>query len=139
MSQYNALNIKLSNSQFNNLKSGRKNRTEATLNLSSNLIGNSNDETNFPHKLLFTNTKVSRIRKFIVSGSSANIKLFLKTYLPNIAQLGGFLFDPSDLFDSPILPIKEITLLGNSILISLIKELMNTGSENINKDIEKGI
>ena len=52
MTQYNALNVKLSNSQLNKLKSGIKNRTEVTLNPSSNLIGNSNDKTNFPHKLL---------------------------------------------------------------------------------------
>ena len=50
MTQYNALNVKLSNSQLNKLKSGIKNRTEVTLNPSSNLIGNSNDATNFPHK-----------------------------------------------------------------------------------------
>ena len=49
MTEYNALNIKLSNSQLNKLKSGIKNRTEVTLNPSSNLIRNSNDETNFPH------------------------------------------------------------------------------------------
>ena len=38
MTQYNALNIKLSNLQFNKLKSGIKSGTEITLNLSSNLI-----------------------------------------------------------------------------------------------------
>ena len=47
MTQYNMLNIKLSNSQLNKLKSAMKNGTEVTSNLSSNLIGNSNDETNF--------------------------------------------------------------------------------------------
>ena len=47
MTQYNALNIKLSNSQPDKLKSGLKNGTEVTLNHSSNLIGNSNHETNF--------------------------------------------------------------------------------------------
>ena len=46
MTKYNTLNVKLSNSQLNKLKSGIKYRTEATLNLSANLIGNSNDETN---------------------------------------------------------------------------------------------
>ena len=50
MTQYNTLNVKLSNSQPNKLKSAIKNETEVTLNLSSNLIGISNDETNFPHK-----------------------------------------------------------------------------------------
>ena len=41
-----------------NVKSAIKNGTEVTLNLSSNIIGNSNDENNFPHKLLLTNTQV---------------------------------------------------------------------------------
>ena len=36
------------------LKSGIKNGTEVTLNLLSNFIGSSNDETNFSHKLLLT-------------------------------------------------------------------------------------
>ena len=56
MTQYNPLNEKLSNSQLNKLKSAVKNRTTVILNLSSNLIESSNDETNFPHKLLFTDT-----------------------------------------------------------------------------------
>ena len=63
MAQYNTLNVKLSNSQLHKLKSAIKNGTELTLNLSSNLMGNSNDETNFPHKLLITDTHVSKIRK----------------------------------------------------------------------------
>ena len=41
----NTLNEKLSNSQLNKLKSGIKNGAEVNLNLSSNLIGNSNDST----------------------------------------------------------------------------------------------
>ena len=50
----------MSNSQLNKLKSAIKNGTEATLNLSSNLIGNSDGdgETNFLHKLLLTDTQV---------------------------------------------------------------------------------
>ena len=52
MTQYNSLNVKLSNSQLNKLKSTIKNETDVILRLSSNMIGNSDDETNFPHKLL---------------------------------------------------------------------------------------
>ena len=48
MTQYNSIKVKLSNSQFHILKSGIKNGTELTLNLSSNMIGDSNDKTNFP-------------------------------------------------------------------------------------------
>ena len=52
MTQYNTLNVKLSNSQLNKLKSAIKNGTKLTL----NLIVGSNNENNFPHKLLLTNT-----------------------------------------------------------------------------------
>ena len=55
ITQNNALNVKLSNSQLNILKSGIKNGTEVTIKLSSNAVGDSNDETNFPHKMLFIN------------------------------------------------------------------------------------
>ena len=61
MTQYQTLNVKLSNLQLNKLKSAVKNGTEVTLNLSSSLIGNSNDESNFSHKLLLTNIEVSKI------------------------------------------------------------------------------
>ena len=75
MTQYNALNLKLSNSQLNTLKSGIKNNTEVTLKISSNFVGDSNDEYNFPHKLLLTNTQVSNLHKAFANGSLANIKL----------------------------------------------------------------
>ena len=50
MTQYSSLNVKLSNSQPNKLKSAIKNETKIVLRLSSNMIGN--NETNFHHKLL---------------------------------------------------------------------------------------
>ena len=63
MSQCNTLNVKLFNSQLNNLKSGIKNGAEVTLNISPNTVGNCNDETNFPNKIL-TNTQVWGLYKF---------------------------------------------------------------------------
>ena len=90
MTQYNTLNLKSSNSQLNKLKSEIKNRTEGALNLSSNVVGDSNDEINFLHKLLLTNTQVSKLRKAFSNNSSANIKL-TKTQLHKIGQSGGFL------------------------------------------------
>ena len=48
MTQYNIINVTLSNSQLSKLKSGVKDGTEVTLNLASNVVGDSNDETNFP-------------------------------------------------------------------------------------------
>ena len=67
MTQRNSLNVKLSNSQLNKLKSGIKNETEVVLRLSSNMIGNSNDESNFSHKLLLTNSKFQVfVRLFVI-------------------------------------------------------------------------
>ena len=59
MTQYNTLNINLSNSLLNKLKLGIKNNTQ----------------NNFRHKLLLTNTHVSKLRKAFANNSSANIKL----------------------------------------------------------------
>ena len=72
MTQYNSLNVKLSNSQLNKLKSAIKNETEVVLRLSSNMIGD--DETNFPHKLL-TSIQVSNLHKAFASYLSTDIKL----------------------------------------------------------------
>ena len=63
MTHYKTLYLTLSNSQLNKLKSGIKNGTEVTLKLSPNVVGDSNDENNFPHKLLLPNTQVSKLRK----------------------------------------------------------------------------
>ena len=85
MMEYSTLKVKLSNSRLKKLKSEIKNGTEVTLNLSSYIVGTSNDETNFPHKLLLTNIQVSKLRKTFGNDSSANIK-FSKTHLLKMMQ-----------------------------------------------------
>ena len=75
MIQYNNLNVKLSNSQTSKLKSAIKNGTKVTLNLLSNIVGDSNEENNFPHKLLLTNKQVSELCKAFANNSLADIKL----------------------------------------------------------------
>ena len=72
MTQYNSLNVKLSYSQLNKLKSAIKNETEVVLIL-SNMIGD--NETNFPHTLLLTNRQVESLRKAFTNYLSADIKL----------------------------------------------------------------
>ena len=54
------------------------------------MIGNSNDETNFPLELLLTNRQVANFRKAFANNSSTDIKLS-KTQLPKMIQSGGFL------------------------------------------------
>ena len=90
MTQYNSLNVKLSNSQLSKLKSAIKNENDVVLRISSNMVGNSNDNTNFPHELLLTNRQVRNIRKAFANHLSTDIKLS-KTQLPKMIQSGGFL------------------------------------------------
>ena len=90
MTQYNSLNVKLSKSQLNKLKSSIKNETDVVLRTSSNMVSNSNDNTNFPHELLLTNRQVANIRKAFANHSSSDIKLS-KTQLSKMIQSGGFL------------------------------------------------
>ena len=71
MAQYNSLNVKLPNSQLNKLKSAIKIGTDVNLRLSSNMIGNSDNEANFPS----TNRQVANLRKAFANHTSTDIKL----------------------------------------------------------------
>ena len=66
----NALNISIS--QLYQLNSGIENDAEVNLRVSSNMIGDSNDETNLWHELLLTDTQVSKLCKTFTNGSLAN-------------------------------------------------------------------
>ena len=118
MTQYNSLNVKLSNSQLNKLKSAIKNETEVVLRLSSNMIGD--NESNFPHKLLLINRQVSNLRKAFTNYLSANIKLS-KTQLSKMIQSGGFLGRLLGPLLKTGLPLIKnvIKPLANSVLIPL--------------------
>ena len=88
MTQYNSLNVKLSNSQLKKLKSAIKNETKVVLRLSSNMIGD--NETSFPHKLLLTNRQNANLRRAFANYLSTDIKLS-KTHLFKMIQSRGFL------------------------------------------------
>ena len=75
MTQYNSLNVNLSNSQLNKLKSAIKNESEVVLRLPSNVTGNSDDETNFPKKLFLTNRQAANLRKAFANYLPTAIKL----------------------------------------------------------------
>ena len=86
MTQYISLNVKLSNSQLNKLKSARKSETEVVLRLSSSMIRNFDNETNFSHKLLLTNRQVANLQTSFANNSSTDIKLS-ETGLPSIKNV----------------------------------------------------
>ena len=118
MTQYNSLNVKLSNSQLNKPKSAIKNETEVVLRLSSNMIGD--NENNFPHELLLTNRQVANLRKAFANYLSIDVKLS-KPQLSKMIQSGGFLgrlLGP--LLKTGLRLIKNvIKLLAKSVLIPL--------------------
>ena len=120
MTQYNSLNVKLSNSQLNKLKSAIKDETDVVLRLSSNIIGSSDDEIKFSHKLLLTNRQVTNLRKAFANHTSTDIKLS-KTQLSKMIQLRGFLGRLLGLLLRTGLPLMKsvIKALAKSVLVPL--------------------
>ena len=115
MNQYNSLNV-----TFNRLKSAIKNETGAALRLSSNMIGNPNDETKFPHKLILTNRQVINLCRNGANKSSTDIKLS-KTQLFKMIQSSKFLGRLLGPLLNTSLPLMKtvIQLLAKSVLIPL--------------------
>ena len=127
MAQYNSLNVKLSNSQFNKLKSAIKNGTDVVLRLSSNMVGNSDDEANFPHRLLLTNRQTLNLREAFNNHTSSDIK-FSKGQLTKM-QKGGFLKFLMPLLKSglPLLKsvVKPLGMLGLTAATSATDAAIN--------------
>ena len=120
MTQYNSLSVKLSNLQFNELKSAIEDGTKKALRLSSNMIGDSDDKINVPHELLLTSRQVKNLRKAFANKSSTDIKLS-KTQISNMIQSGGFLGRLLGLLLKTGLPLLKnvIKPLTKSVIIPL--------------------
>ena len=120
MTQYNRVNVKLSTSQLNKLKSAIKNENDVVIRLSLNMIGDSNGKGNFPHELLLKNRQVSSIRKAFANNSSVDIK-FSKAQLSKMIQSGGFLGKLLGPLSKTGLLLRKsvITPLAKSVLIPL--------------------
>ena len=116
MTQYSSLNVKLSNSQLNKLKSSIKNETNVILRISSNMVGNSNDNTNFPHGLLLTNRQIANIRKASANNTSTDIKLS-KTQLSKMIKSRGFLRNLLSKLAGPLM--KVAMPLAKNVLAAL--------------------
>ena len=119
--------MKLKNFQLNKLKSAIKNKADVILRLSSNMIGNSDDETNFPHKLLLTNRQVTNLPKAFANHTSTDIKLS-KAQLIKM-QKGRFLRFLAPLLKSglPLLKsvIKPLGMLGLRAAASATDAVIN--------------
>ena len=99
------------------------------------MIGNPNDETNFPHKLL-TNRQVANLRKAFANKSSTDIKLS-KTQLSKMIQSGGFLGRLlGSLLKTGLSLIKNVIKpLAKSVLIPLALGLTAAADAGIHKKI----
>ena len=89
--------------------------------LSPNMIGNSNDHTNFPHKLLLIKKQVANLRQAFLNNLSTDIKLS-KTQSSKMIQSGGFL---GRIFGT--LPITGLPLMKNKIKPSAKSVLIPLG------------
>ena len=120
MTQYNSLNVSYQIHSLISLKSAIKNETDVVSRLSSNMTGNSDDETNFSHKLLLTNRQVTTLRKAFAHYLSTDVKLS-KTQLSKMIQLGGFLVRLLGTLLKIGLPLMKSVIqpLAKSVLIPL--------------------
>ena len=131
MTQCNSLHVKLSNSQLNKLKSSIKIEADVVLRTSPNMVTNSNDNTNFPHKLLLTNRQVANIRKAFAKNTSTDIKLS-KAQLSKMIQSGGFL---GNLLGKLAVPLMKVAMpLAKNVLAPLgISAAMSATDGSIKK------
>ena len=109
--------------------------------MSSNMVSNSNDNTNFPHELLLTNRQVANICKAFAKNTSTDIKLS-KTQLSKMIQSGGFLGNLLGKLAGPLMkvamPLAKHVLapLGISTAMSAIdgsikKKMLGSGTTTL--------
>ena len=128
MVEYNTVNIKLSNSQLNKLKSAAKNKQGTTLRMNTRIFNGNN----LPHELLLTTRQTTKLRNAIENNMSTDIKLS-KAQISKIIQSGGFL-------GKLLIPLLKI---GLPLLKSVIKPLgllgLTTASSVIDAGVQKKI
>ena len=71
MVEYNKVNVKLSNSQLNQLKSATKNQTGVTLRMDIKIF----DGNDLPHELLLTTRQNNKLRNALNNNMSTDTKL----------------------------------------------------------------
>ena len=100
------------------------------------MVGNSNDNTNFPHELLLTNRQVANIRKAFAKNTSTDIKLS-KTQLSKMIQSGGFLGRLLGPLLKTGLPLTKSVIkpLAKSVLIPLGLTAASAADAGIHKKI----
>ena len=86
MVEYNKVNVKLSNSQLNKLKTAAKSQTGVTLRMNIKMC----NKNNLPRELLLTTRQKTKLGNEFENNMSTDIKLS-KAQISKIIQSGGFL------------------------------------------------
>ena len=105
------------------------------------MVGNSNDNSNFPYKLLLTDRQVANIRKAFSNNLSRDVK-FSKTQLLKMSQSGGFLGNLLSILAGPLMkvamPLAKNVLapLGSTAAMSAIdgsikKKMLGSGTTTL--------
>ena len=109
MVRYNKVNVKLSDSQLNKLKTPVKDQTGTILRMKIKMF----NENNLPHELLLTTIQTTKLTNAIENNISADIKLS-KAQISRIIQSGGFLGSLLSKLAGPLMkvavPIAKIIL-----------------------------
>ena len=94
MTQYNSVNVNLSDSQLKKLKSGTKTETRINLRLSSNMLSRSNNETGLQDELLLTKRQIANLHKAFTINFLSNINSNIENNI--IRWISWFLNDEND-------------------------------------------
>ena len=105
------------------------------------MVGNSNDNTNFPHKLLLTDRQVANICKAFSNNLSRDVK-FSKTQLLRMMQSRGFLGNLLSKLASPLMKLamplakNVLSTLGLTAAMSAIdgsikKKMLGSGTTTL--------
>ena len=100
------------------------------------MIGNSYDETNFLHKLLLSDTQISRLCKDFANGSSGS---FSKTQLSKIIQSGGILGEllVTLPYAAPKTEPKELIKRAQELSKDATRYFVNKGKNRLKKILQK--
>ena len=120
MIEYNTVNVRLSNSQLNKLKSALKNKQGTTLRVNARMFNGNN----LPYELLLTTRQTTKQRNATENNFQTDIKLS-KAQISKIIQSGGFvgkILGPLLKSGLPLLKsvIKPLGLLGLTAASSAI-------------------
>ena len=86
MVEYNIINVELSDSKLNKLRTAVKNNQGTTLIMNARMF----TANNLPHELLLTTRQTTKLRNAIENNTSTDIKLS-KAQISKVIQSGGFL------------------------------------------------